>query len=50
MGMYDMPEGRTWCGILRCCREQDHAGTCEVDITELTVPELDAIRRSAEED
>jgi len=37
---------RTWCGRFRCCREQSHEGSCEVDVTMLDQPDLDAIAAS----
>lgn len=37
---------RTWCGIHRCCREANHDGACEVDITYLTHEELASIEAS----
>lgn len=45
---YTMPEGRTYCGHFRCCREAGHEGDCEIDITYLTDEQLTAIRESAE--
>jgi hypothetical protein len=43
-----MPENRTYCGHFRCCREKNHAGSCEIDITYLTDSELEAIRKSGD--
>jgi hypothetical protein len=43
-----MPENRTYCGRFRFCREKNHAGSCEIDITYLTDSELEAIRKSGD--
>lgn len=45
---YSMPDNRTYCGHFRCCREKNHEGDCEIDITYLTDKQLDAIRKSGE--
>lgn len=45
---YTMPKNRTYCGRFRCCREENHAGDCEIDITYLEDDELDSIRKSGE--
>jgi len=39
---------RTWCGRYRCCREAEHNGACEEDITMLEEHELQAIEASAQ--
>lgn len=44
---YSMPANRTHCKRFRCCKELDHKGDCEIDITYLTDEELQAIRDSA---
>ena len=45
--VFNLPSSaRTWCGRFRCCREQNHAGSCEVDVTMLDQTELDAIAAS----
>ena len=46
--IYVMPENRTYCGRFRCCREKNHAGDCEIDITYLDDAELEAIRKSGD--
>lgn len=43
---YSMPDSRTYCGRFRCCREKDHKGDCEIDITYLTDEQLEAVRSS----
>ena len=37
---------RTWCGLYLCCRERNHIGSCEVDMTMLSDAELEAIEAS----
>jgi hypothetical protein len=43
---YSMPANRTYCERFRCCREKEHEGDCEMDITYLTDDQLESIRNS----
>ena len=36
--------GRTWCGRFRCCRDANHDGACEEDITMLDPEEFERLK------